>query len=101
MNWIQNDNQNIDGVDQHPKAWRSLLHLQWLTFYSITLHSFDAVLTGGSYCCFGFFFTCFFFLFCPEDVYYRPYKITMQTDSWSTRIAQIYLDFFQVLLKYT
>ena len=20
MNWIQNDNQNVDGVDQHPKA---------------------------------------------------------------------------------
>ncbi len=44
MNWIQNDNQNVDGVDQHPKAWQSLLPLHWLTFYSITLHSFDAVL---------------------------------------------------------
>ncbi len=21
MNWIQNDNQNIDGADQHPKTW--------------------------------------------------------------------------------
>ncbi len=44
MNWIQNDNQNVDGVDQHPKAWQSLLPLHWSTFYSITLHSFDAVL---------------------------------------------------------
>ncbi len=44
MNWIQNDNQNVDGVDQHPKAWQSLLPLHWLTFYSITLHSFNAVL---------------------------------------------------------
>ncbi len=26
MNWIQNDNQNIDGVDQQPKAWQSLLN---------------------------------------------------------------------------
>ncbi len=23
MNWIQNDNENVDGVDQHPKAWQS------------------------------------------------------------------------------
>ncbi len=44
MNWIQNDNQNVDGVDQHPKAWQSLLPLRWSTFYSITLHGFDAVL---------------------------------------------------------
>ncbi len=44
MNWIQNDNQNIDEADQHPKAWQSLLPLHWSTFYSITLHSFDAVL---------------------------------------------------------
>ncbi len=44
MNWIQNDNQNVDGVDQHPKASQSLLPLHWSTFYSITLHSFDAVL---------------------------------------------------------
>ncbi len=21
MNWIQNDNQNVDGVDRHPNAW--------------------------------------------------------------------------------
>ncbi len=26
MNWIQNDNQNIDGVDQQPKALQSLLN---------------------------------------------------------------------------
>ncbi len=42
MNWIQNDNQNVDGVDQHPKAWQSLLPLHRSTFYSIMLHSFDA-----------------------------------------------------------
>ncbi len=44
MNWIQNDNQDEDGVYQHSKAWQSLLTLRWLTFYSIMLHSFDAVL---------------------------------------------------------
>ncbi len=32
MIWIQNDNQNIDGVDQHPKAWQSLLPLHWWQF---------------------------------------------------------------------
>ncbi len=42
MNRIQNDNQNIDGVDQHPEAGQSLLPLHWSTFYSIMLHSFDA-----------------------------------------------------------
>ncbi len=44
LNWIQNDNQNVDGVDQHPKVWQSLLPLCWSTFYSITLQCFDAVL---------------------------------------------------------
>ncbi len=44
MNWIQNDNQNVDGVDQHHKAWQSLLPFHWSTFYSIMLHNFDAVL---------------------------------------------------------
>ncbi len=44
MNLIQNENQNVDGVDQHPKAWQSLLPLHWSTFYSITLHGVDAVL---------------------------------------------------------
>ncbi len=44
MNWIQNDNQNVDGVDQHPQAWQSLLPLHCSVFYSIMLHSFDAVL---------------------------------------------------------
>ncbi len=43
MNWIQNDNQNVDGVDQHPKAWQPLLPLHCSTFYSIMLYSFDAV----------------------------------------------------------
>ncbi len=44
MHWIQNDNQNVDAVDQHPKAWQSLLPLHWSIFYSITLYSFDVVL---------------------------------------------------------
>ncbi len=45
MTWIKNDNQNIDGVDQHPKAWQTLLPLNILTFYSIKFYSFDAVLS--------------------------------------------------------
>ncbi len=75
MNWIQNDNQNVDGVDQHPKAWQLLLPLHWSTFYSITLHSFDAVLclmmvlSCASICCFFFFFTFVFWKFCTEYVY--------------------------------
>ncbi len=43
MNWIQNDNQNVDGVDQHPKAWH-IITSSLVTFYSITFHSFDTVL---------------------------------------------------------
>ncbi len=35
-----------------------------------------------------------FWKFCTEDVYLRPYRITMK------RIAQIYLDFFQVFQVY-
>ncbi len=44
MNWIQNENQNVDEVDQHPKARPTWLPLHWSTYYSIMLHSFDAVL---------------------------------------------------------
>ncbi len=45
MNMIQNDNKNVDGVDQHHKAWQSLLPLHWWYYcIFITLHSFDAVL---------------------------------------------------------
>ncbi len=35
MNWIQINKQNVDRVNQHPKAWPSLLPLHWSTFYSI------------------------------------------------------------------
>ncbi len=74
--WIQNDNQNVDGVDQHPKAWQSLLPLHWLTFYSITLQFWccfmsddcvrlhveaSVVLVSSS--------LVFFWKFCTEDVY--------------------------------
>ncbi len=77
MNWIQNDNQNVDGVDQHPKAWQSLLPFHWSTFYSITLHSFDAVLCLMivlDYMWKHLLFRvllhlCFFWKFCTEDEY--------------------------------
>ncbi len=36
MNWIQNDNQNVDGVNQLLKAWQSLLPFLWSTFYNVT-----------------------------------------------------------------
>ncbi len=43
MNMIQNDNQNVDGVDQHPKLdTHYYLFIGDILF--ITLHSFDAVL---------------------------------------------------------
>ncbi len=102
MNWIQNDNQNI-GVD-HPKAWQSLLPLHCSTFYSITLRSFDAffyLMIVSDYMwkhlLFWFLHLCFF----VEILYRRcvlaplPYN-NENTDSRSTSIAQIYLDFFEV-----
>ncbi len=33
MNMIQNDNQNVDGVDQHPKAW-VIITSSLVIFYS-------------------------------------------------------------------
>ncbi len=43
MNMIQNDNQNVDAVDQHPKL-DSHYYLFIGDILFITLHSFDAVL---------------------------------------------------------
>ncbi len=82
MNWIQNDNQNVDGVDQHPKVWQLLLPLHWSTFYSITLYSFDAVLClmivldYVEASVFRFLLHLCFWKFCTEDVYKRslPYN---------------------------
>ncbi len=37
MNWIQNDNQNVDGVDQHPKAWAYYyLFIGDILFHNVT-----------------------------------------------------------------
>ncbi len=43
MNMIQNDNQNVDGVDQHPKL-DSHYYLFIGDIIFITLHNFNAVL---------------------------------------------------------
>ncbi len=43
MNMIQNDNQNVDGVDQHPKL-DSHYYLFIGDIIFITSHSYDAVL---------------------------------------------------------
>ncbi len=42
MKMIQNDNQNVDGVDQHTKSLTVYLFIGDILF--ITSHSFDAVL---------------------------------------------------------
>ncbi len=41
MNWIQNDNQTVDGVDQ-AQSLTVIITSSFVTFYSIMLHSFDA-----------------------------------------------------------
>jgi len=33
MIWIENDNQNVDGVDQSPKAWQSFSSLVDILFH--------------------------------------------------------------------
>ncbi len=35
MNWIQNDNQNVDGVQQHPKAY--YLFIGDIVFHNVTV----------------------------------------------------------------
>ncbi len=42
MNWIQNDNQNVDGVDQHPK-----LDSHYYLFIDILFHNVTQF-----WCCF-------------------------------------------------
>ncbi len=41
MNLIQNDNQNVDGVDQHPKAW--LLFIVTSSLVNILFHKFTYI----------------------------------------------------------
>ncbi len=43
MNWIQNDNQNVDESINTPKLDSHYYLFIGRHFYSITLHSFDAV----------------------------------------------------------
>ncbi len=69
MNWIQNDNQNINGVDQHPKAWQALFPFNLLTFYSIKLYIFDSVrLHVEAYLVSVSSSLVLFWEFCTEDV---------------------------------
>ncbi len=84
----------ISKTDHHLKAWQSLLPLHWLTFHTITLHSFDAILyimiVSDYQLFFGFFFTCVFL--CGNSVQKMctssTYHITNEnTDSRSTSIA--------------
>ena len=68
MNWIQNDNPNVDGVDQHQQQhllFRFLLHLCFENSEQTVCNS-------------------------------APYQITMKTliPRAQIAIAQIYLDFF-------
>ncbi len=75
MNWIQNDNQNVDGVDKHPEAWQSLLPLHWWGFINnvtvlMCFMSDDRVwLCVEASVVFGFFFTCVFGKFCTEHAH--------------------------------
>ncbi len=78
MNWIQNDNHNLDGVDQHPQKVTVIITSSLVTFYSIMLRdTFDDVLCQmivlyymwkHLLTCFCFLFTCFF---CVEILYSR------------------------------
>ncbi len=36
MYWIQNDHQNVEGVDQHPKAWHNYLFFDDILFQIVT-----------------------------------------------------------------
>ncbi len=112
MNWIQNDNQNVDGVDQHPKAWQSLyLFIGDILFHNVTQF----------WCCFmsddrarlHVEASVFRFLLhlCFLEILYRrcvlPYN-NKNMDSRSTSIAQIFFRLFlsisqvylNVILKY-
>ncbi len=72
MNWIQNDNQNVDGVDQHPIITSSLVDILfhnvtqfWCCFISddhVRLHVEVSVVSVSSS-------LVFFWKFCTEDVY--------------------------------
>ncbi len=89
MHSIQNDNQNIDGVNQHPKAQQSLLPLHWSTFYSIRLQNFDAVL-------------CLMIVLdytWKHLLFWFPLRMCFR-NSVQKCIAQIYLDFFEVCQFY-
>ncbi len=44
MNWIQNDNQNVDGVRSTPQSLTVIITSSLFGIIFIMLHSFDAVL---------------------------------------------------------
>ncbi len=106
-----NDNQNVDGVDQHPKVWQSLLALhQWYFIRYTVLMLFyvrwSCWITRGRICHgnIGFFFTCVFLEILSRLCTSAPYRITMKTriveHNYSSNIFIVVLRVSQVYLKW-
>ncbi len=69
MNWIQNDNQNVDLKSLTVIITSSLINILFhnVTQFWCCFMSDDRVRLYVEACCFGFFFTCVFFL----EILYR------------------------------
>ncbi len=102
MDWIQNDNEK-GRLLSTPQSLTIIITSSLVTCYSITLHSFDAVLYLMIVLDYTWKHMLFRFLLhlCFLEILYRrcvlapPNQITMKTLSLEAQ-AQIYLDFFKV-----